>query len=52
MFKYLRYRYHSQEIPVLVIFQDLNEISEVYHILTSKRIKNINIFDGKDEKKN
>ncbi|KAK8889049.1 hypothetical protein M9Y10_033792 [Tritrichomonas musculus] len=42
--------YHAKEIPVLVIFRDLNEISYVYQALFSKGIKNINIFDGKDEK--
>lgn len=44
------FEYHKKENPVLVIFQDLNEISDVLSLPKSKGIKNINIFNGKDEK--
>lgn len=42
--------FHEKENPVLVIFQDLNEIASVLYMLIQKGIKNINIFDGKDER--
>ena len=42
--------FHQKGNPVLVIFQELNEIYDVYHNLHLKGIKNINIFDGKNEK--
>lgn len=35
--------------PVLIIFQDLNEIKAVFNILASRGIKNIHIFEGKNE---
>ena len=43
-------QYHQKSIPILVIFKDLNEIYYMYNVLVSKGIKNINVFDGKDEK--
>lgn len=39
---------HKKFYPVLVIFQDLNEISALHNLL-SNDIKNINIFDGKNK---
>ncbi|KAK8892270.1 hypothetical protein M9Y10_029495 [Tritrichomonas musculus] len=42
--------FNKNGYPVLVIFQDLNEMSALFNLLSSKGIKNINIFDGKDEK--
>ena len=42
--------FHEKEYPVLVIFQDLNEITNVYEMLTARGIEFINIFDGKNEK--
>ena len=41
--------YHMKDIPILVILQDLNEIETISCCLAEKGIKNINIFDGKNE---
>ncbi|KAK8864795.1 hypothetical protein M9Y10_010320 [Tritrichomonas musculus] len=41
--------FHKRNYPVLVIFQDLKEISKVEKLLISNGIQHINIFDGKNE---
>ena len=42
--------FHIKGIPVLVILKNLNEISDIYNSLSKSGIRDINIFDGKDEK--
>ena len=44
--------FHRRGNPVLVIFQDLNEIKDVQDLLTKANIEKINIFDGRDNKAN
>lgn len=42
--------FNKKDYPVLVIFQNLNEIKDVLEMLIENGVKNINVFDGKDEK--
>lgn len=44
------FQFNQRGNPVLVIFQDLNEISLMYKMLRSRGITNINVFDGRDQK--
>ena len=41
--------FHQKENPILVIFQDLTEIYDVYIKLQQKGIKKINVFEGKNK---
>ena len=42
--------FHNKGNPVLVIFQDFNEIKEVGNLLSFKGIKYYNVFDGRNKK--
>ena len=41
--------FHKRGNPVLVIFQNLNELYDIEYLLYSSNIKNVNIFDGKSD---
>ena len=42
--------FHKRNIPVLVVFEDIQEIDNIYEILRSKRLK-VHRFIGKDSRK-
>ena len=41
--------FNEKENPILVIFQDLTEIYDVHVKLQQREIKNINVFEGKNQ---